>query len=101
MQLNINSIYMATEGEGIHIGKPQIFVRFQGCTVGCLNCDSKETWDFNSSLRSFESVVDQVEEEAGKYPHRIKRISITGGDPLHPKHTQAVEKLSEKFTNTV
>lgn len=88
---------MATEGEGIHIGKPQIFVRFQGCTVGCLNCDSKETWDFNSSLRSFESVVDQVEEEAGKYPHRIKRISITGGDPLHPKHTQAVEKLSEKF----
>lgn len=97
MELNVNSIYMATEGEGIHIGTPQIFVRFQGCTIGCLNCDSKETWDFDNSLIEFDAVVDTVEQEAGKYPHRIKRVSITGGDPLHPKHTKGVELLAKKL----
>jgi 7-carboxy-7-deazaguanine synthase len=93
-QLGINSIYMATEGEGIHIGIPQIFVRFQGCTIGCWNCDSKETWDFTDDTTSLKDVVETVEEEAGKYPNRIKRISITGGDPLHPKHTPGVESLA-------
>ena len=83
--LTLNSIYAATEGEGIHIGKPQIFVRFQGCAIGCLNCDSKETWDFDGEKTSLESAVSQVEEIAGNYPHRLKRVSITGGDPLHPK----------------
>jgi 7-carboxy-7-deazaguanine synthase len=85
IDLTLNSIYAATEGEGIHIGKPQIFVRFQGCAIGCLNCDSKETWDFDGEKTSLESAVSQVEEIAGNYPHRLKRVSITGGDPLHPK----------------
>jgi 7-carboxy-7-deazaguanine synthase len=85
---------MATEGEGIHIGTPQIFVRFQGCTIGCLNCDSKETWEFTDNTTALDKAIITVEEEAGKYPHRIKRISITGGDPLHPKHTPGVEALA-------
>jgi 7-carboxy-7-deazaguanine synthase len=93
-QLVVNSIYMATEGEGIHIGTPQIFVRFQGCSIGCLNCDSKETWDFDAAGLSLEQVLNEVETQAGKYPYRIKRVSITGGDPLHPKHAPQVEALA-------
>ncbi len=93
-QFGVNSIYLATEGEGIHIGTPQIFVRFQGCTIGCLNCDSKETWDFLENTMTLNEVMEQVEFEAGKYPYRIKRVSITGGDPLHPKHVPAVEALA-------
>lgn len=93
-QLGINSIYLATEGEGIHIGTPQIFVRFQGCTIGCVNCDSKETWDFPDSGLTLSQVVNEVEELSGKYPYRIKRVSITGGDPLHPKHAPHVEELA-------
>ena len=96
-QLGIHSIYMATEGEGVHIGTPQIFVRFQGCTVGCLNCDSKETWDFDGEPLALGSALELVEAESGKYPHRIKRVSITGGDPLHPKHTSGVEELGREL----
>lgn len=92
-QLGIHSIYMATEGEGVCIGTPQIFVRFQGCTVGCINCDSKETWEFDAEGISLEETLKLIEEESGKYPHRIKRVSITGGDPLHPKHTDGVDAL--------
>lgn len=96
-RLGIHSIYRATEGEGIHIGTPQIFVRFQGCTIGCVNCDSKETWEFTDNTISIESAIEQVEEISGRYPNRIKRVSITGGDPLHPKHAPGVEELAGKL----
>ena len=92
--LAIHSIYMATEGEGIHIGTPQIFVRFQGCAIGCLNCDSKETWDFTAANDSLANVLTQIESEAGKYPYRTQRVSITGGDPLHPKNIAGVISLT-------
>lgn len=82
--LLMNSIYRATEGEGIHIGIPQIFVRFQGCHIGCANCDSKETWDFDpATTMTLDDVMEQVEVLSQDI---IKRVSITGGDPLHPSH---------------
>lgn len=96
-KLSIHSIYRATEGEGIFIGSPQIFVRFQGCAIGCLNCDSKETWEFTEEGQSLESVLDEVENLAGQFPHRLKRVSITGGDPLHPKHTPGTLELTREL----
>lgn len=82
--LLINSIYRATEGEGIHIGIPQIFVRFQGCHVGCVNCDTKETWDFDPAFTT--TINDVMEKVETLSQNIIKRVSITGGDPLHPSH---------------
>lgn len=93
-EFSINSIYLATEGEGVHVGKPQVFVRFQGCAIGCLNCDSKETWDFNGPFLAFEEVLAQIESLSNTKNGRIQRVSITGGDPLHPKHTDQVELLA-------
>ncbi len=92
--LLINSIYRATEGEGIHIGIPQIFVRFQGCHVGCVNCDTKETWDFDPAFtRSLDEVMEEIETLSQDV---IKRISVTGGDPLHPSHIPSlIELLTE------
>lgn len=88
----INSIYRATEGEGVFLGRPQIFVRYQGCTVGCLNCDSKDTWDFNQDMeQSLEEVMEAVYREG--YNGKIKNVSITGGDPLHPAHVPHVLSL--------
>ncbi len=89
--LLINSIYRATEGEGIHIGIPQIFVRFQGCHIGCVNCDSKETWDFDPTMtKTLDDVMEEVEVLSQDI---IKRISITGGDPLHPSHIPSLLEL--------
>ncbi len=83
-QVLINSIYLATEGEGVFIGRPQVFVRFQGCNIGCLNCDSMDTWDFDKSTAISITEASQRIEKAANY--KIKNVSITGGDPLHPKH---------------
>ena len=95
----INAIYRATEGEGIHLGSPQIFVRFQGCHLGCINCDSKDTWDFSlGEKHSLDYVLQQV--SALSFHGKIKRVSITGGDPTHPQHEKdvlaLVHQLKEK-----
>jgi 7-carboxy-7-deazaguanine synthase len=94
MGLAINSIYRATEGEGIFIGSPQVFVRFQGCAVGCINCDSKDTWDFplEPTLKLDEALAT-VAEQAGP----LKRVSVTGGDPLHPKNVPGVLALVKEL----
>lgn len=88
----INSIYRATEGEGVFLGRPQIFVRYQGCSVGCLNCDSKDTWEFDQKMgMNVEEVLAQVHREG--FDGLIKNVSITGGDPLHPTHVPQVLEL--------
>ncbi len=93
--LLINSVYRATEGEGIHIGIPQIFVRFQGCHIGCVNCDSKETWEFDPAFtKSLDEVMEQVETLSQNI---IKRVSITGGDPLHPSHIPSLVALIKEL----
>lgn len=94
MQLQhlINTIYRATEGEGLFVGRAQIFVRYQGCNVGCVNCDSKETWDFDKKFhRNLEDILSEIEAEG--YNGLIKNVSITGGDPLHPSHVPSVLEL--------
>jgi len=91
----INSIYRSTEGEGVHIGTPQIFIRFQGCHVGCSNCDSKETWDFDPRFTmSLDEVMEKIETLSQDI---IKRVSITGGDPLHPSHVPSLLELIKEL----
>lgn len=95
----INSIYRATEGEGVFLGRPQIFVRYQGCSVGCLNCDSKDTWEFDQSMSiDLSDILARVYAEG--FDGKIKNVSITGGDPLHPSHVPhvlaLVQALKEK-----
>ena len=97
MRLRVHSIFRATEGEGVHIGTPQIFVRFQGCAVGCINCDSKETWEFTEATMLMSEVLAKIEDLCGQGMSRIKRVSITGGDPLHPQNTAAVLELSSRL----
>lgn len=92
----INSIYRATEGEGIFLGRPQIFVRYQGCNVGCLNCDSKDTWEFDSAYGvELSEILARVHSEG--YNGKIKNVSITGGDPLHPSHVPQVLELVKEL----
>ncbi len=96
-EFDINSIYLATEGEGVHVGTPQVFIRFQGCHIGCLNCDSKDTWEFDIKKIKEEDLIAQIKKESLDY--KIKRFSITGGDPLHPKLVPQVEFVINHLKN--
>lgn len=88
LSLLINCIYVAPEGEGIRIGTPQVFIRLQGCSIGCVNCDTKESWEFDQNYsKTFSEILDQVEQ------FKLKTVSITGGDPLDPRHTKNLLEL--------
>jgi 7-carboxy-7-deazaguanine synthase len=71
------------EGEGLHIGTPRVLVRFGGCAVGCVNCDSTHTWTLKSStVMTLSQVVAKIM-EVGAHTYNV---SITGGEPLHYPH---------------
>lgn len=42
--LAVNEIFETIQGEAWHAGKPSLFIRLQGCDVGCPWCDTKHTW---------------------------------------------------------
>ncbi len=94
--LKVNSIYLATEGEGIFLGTPQVFIRLQGCQRACATCDSKETWDFAQGIElSIVEILQIVHKEAKD--GAIKRVSITGGEPLESLHQNGLIALLKQL----
>ena len=43
-KLPVNELFATVQGEGAYTGTPAVFVRLQGCNVGCPWCDTKHTW---------------------------------------------------------
>ena len=73
--MKISEIFYSTEGEGIEIGRREIFVRFTGCNLRCKWCDTKYAFENGKDMETIEIV-----QEVSKYP--CKSVSITGGEPL-------------------
>lgn len=96
MQYPINEMFQTLQGEGFFTGVPAIFIRLQGCPVGCSWCDTKHTWD---QLAEREIALDQVlvktQESDGwgaasseellatieQQGYTARHIVITGGEP--------------------
>ena len=47
----VNEVFETIQGEGSYTGIAAIFVRLQGCPVGCSWCDTKHTWAVKDELR--------------------------------------------------
>ena len=73
----IAEVFFSIQGEGATPGAPAVFVRLQGCSVGCAWCDTKYSWDPEAGQ---EVALDGLVEEAAAFPCR--RSVITGGEPL-------------------
>ncbi|MBI2154191.1 MAG: 7-carboxy-7-deazaguanine synthase QueE [Candidatus Rokubacteria bacterium] len=73
----IAEVFFSIQGEGATAGTPAVFVRLQGCSVGCVWCDTKYSWDPGGGR---EVALEDLVEEAAAFPCR--RCVITGGEPL-------------------
>lgn len=45
--LRVNEMFPTIQGEAGYTGTPSVFIRLQGCPVGCSWCDTKHTWGTN------------------------------------------------------
>jgi len=99
MKYPVNEVFETIQGEGFFTGVPAIFVRLQGCPVGCAWCDTKHTWDVIEDNRVAPELVIQVDGTIGRWAEltaealisnfkikgfTAKHVVITGGEPcLH------------------
>ncbi|MGG4664142.1 7-carboxy-7-deazaguanine synthase QueE [Providencia vermicola] len=96
MKYPINEIFQTLQGEGVFTGVPAVFIRLQGCPVGCSWCDTKQTWEKEQdkqttlgdiALKTLDSdswamadsdALIQLMKAKG---FTAKHIVITGGEP--------------------
>lgn len=93
MKARLIEIFASVQGEGLWVGKPQVFVRFHGCKLKCDFCDTPLTHHLIKSCRieyppfskqfaqrNIELDEVQLDEEIGRFG--IKSLALTGGEPL-------------------
>ncbi len=70
-------LFYSLQGEGATLGRPSVFVRLMGCTVGCAWCDTKYSWNGPpvEELTAGEIIVYCRE-------RRGCQVIVTGGEPL-------------------
>ena len=88
--MKINSIFQAIEGEGLEVGIPKVFVRFQGCSMNCANCDTPEAKNF---MKGKEMSVEQIMKNIEKY--KQKYVTLTGGNPLEQNLNDLLKLVKE------
>jgi organic radical activating enzyme len=69
----INEIFYSLQGEGYQSGTPAVFVRFSGCNLHCVFCDTQHQEGIMMSLQ-------EIVHEANKHPI-APLVVLTGGEP--------------------
>lgn len=107
--LPVNEFWESIQGEATYAGTPSVFIRLQGCPVGCPWCDTKYTWDAPEVTTEVDAGamllksrgeasfawlnVEQVIAMMAEY--RSGHVVITGGEPamydLMPLTTELIE----------
>lgn len=88
----IDEIFSSIQGEGTDAGLPCIFVRLYGCNVGCSYCDTHQNIE-NRKRTSIGKIMSKI------HDLHIKRVCITGGEPLLQPEVYALiyELVSEDY----
>lgn len=113
MQYQLNEIFQTIQGEGYFTGIPAIFIRLQGCPVGCKWCDTKYTWEqdddnkipaeyitlkkVNSSWAnvSTDKIIQIIQDMSWTANH----VVITGGEPCIQNLIQLTHTLEQHGFN--
>lgn len=93
MRGKIIEIFSSIQGEGLWVGRPQVFVRFHGCKLKCNYCDTplthqsivKARVEHPPYSRKFETFLlefsaPELDAQIGRFG--IRSLALTGGEPL-------------------
>jgi organic radical activating enzyme len=84
-------LFYSLQGEGATLGRPSVFIRLMGCTVGCVWCDTKYSWEGPPVCElSAEEILAYCRERKGC------QVIVTGGEPLEsPAFSPLIDVLKE------
>ncbi len=89
-QARVVEVFSSLQGEGVHLGQRQVFVRFGGCNLHCDYCDEPGTIPIPSGdVWPVHKLKARIEELAKERPHAA--VSWTGGEPL--LHAEFLQKV--------
>ena len=91
----INEVFVTIQGEGSFSGHAAIFIRMQGCNVGCAWCDTKHSWVLDSANEVASTQIINKTGDGKNWAwfdlselldfivvNKPKLVVITGGEPL-------------------
>ena len=79
-QAAVQEIFFSYQGEGPWKGTPQVFIRFFGCHMRCVWCDTPKALEGEDHMTlTVEEVRDRIE---GWRKTGCRWVSLTGGEPL-------------------
>lgn len=93
---DLAEIFASIQGEGIYVGVPQIFIRFNQCNLDCEYCDTPINQPGFSSL-SLEAILDQIKRLY--QPDLFHSFSLTGGEPL--VYTSFLKRLIPELRSVI
>lgn len=67
-----------------------------GCVHQCPGCYNKSTWGINSGKPFTQSLEDQIIKDLQDTEIKRQGLSLSGGDPLHPKNVSTILKLVKR-----
>ncbi len=106
----LTEIFASVQGEGPYVGCRQVFIRFAGCNLDCLYCDTNwqqscfcEVHTIDSDAGSFKDnpvsstlVTELVLEIITR--QRIQAVVFTGGEPLlYPEYVATIGQSIAPF----
>jgi len=98
--MEIREIFSSIQGEGIYIGKRQIFVRFAKCNLDCNYCDTPHKTEpkfciVSGKKKELKTIDDIAKEIKNLYTKDVFSISLTGGEPL--LYTHLIRQIYKKI----
>lgn len=67
-----------------------------GCEHECRGCYNKSTWKLDSGVEYTKKIEDKIISDLKDKDILRQGLSISGGDPLHPKNVSTILKLVKR-----
>lgn len=94
-RLPLMEAYSTIQGEGFHQGKAAWFIRLGGCDVGCVWCDTPDSWDLSPyPMKAVSEILLGLAEPAPEI------VVITGGEPLMHPLDELCEAIQQRGLKT-
>ena len=81
---NVVEKFVSINGESKFAGQLAVFIRFRGCNLNCVYCDTKwaNTADAPAEQMTKEEIYDYIKSTG------VRNVTLTGGEPLLQKCIQ-------------